>query len=536
MNINRLFRRSTHGALWYLALVIAVPVLSLSLLGMLYLWQQNMFLIVLVTWLAITLAGYAIFAWQSAKTHTHTHQDSSKALPDDDEQIDQLPDQLDKRSDWTQKDTLAWQQALSNIDSILDTQPDWESLPEHALTLLSSISAHYNSTAKRSSSANATLRDMEYHFTLPEALLVVSVASDRYRRVVLSHVPFAEKVTVSSLKKLYSRQSDIKTSFTWLNRARRVARLINPVTAAVSELKDQFTDRVFSHLSTSVQKDLKSLLLQEIAQVGIDLYSGKLKSSTAEMEKYLSSAYQEDVYRQAEAIEPIRIVLLGQTSSGKSSMINALAKTLQAEVDTLPTTDKTQTHVIQLPSAAPMHLIDTVGLDGSTDSVKKLAELASEADMIVYLARATQPARGPDQLLYEAMSKAFDARPDRRQPPLLLVMTHVDSLPPRNEWSPPYDLASDNRKSLMINEALQSCITQIGLPTDTSAVPVCLSAERTQYNVDAIAAALMLLQDSAILAQWNRRRVERGEQSISWTDRWKQIKRLGQVVGRATLK
>lgn len=536
MNISRLFRRTTHGALWYLALVIALPVLSLSVLGMFYLWQQNVFLIVLVAWLVITLAGYAMFAWQSAKKHARTQQDSTKALPAGDEPIDQLPDQLDKRSDWTQEDTVAWQQALSDIDSILDTQPDWESLPEHALTLLSSISAHYNSNAKRSSSSNATLSDMEYRFTLPEALLVVSVTSDRYRRVVLSHVPFAEKITVSTLKKLYSRQSDIKTSFTWLNRARRVVRLINPVAAAVAELKDQFTDRVFSHLSTSVQKDLKSLLLQEIAQVGIDLYSGKLKSSTAEMEKYLSNAYQGDADRQPEAIEPIRIVLLGQTSSGKSSMINALAKTLQSEVDTLPTTDKTQTHVIQLPSAAPMHFIDTVGLDGSADSVKRLTAQANQADMIMYLARATQPARGPDQLLYDAMSKAFDARPDRRQPPLLLVLTHVDFLPPRNEWSPPYDLSSTNRKSTVINEALQSCITQIGLPADTSAVPVCLSAERTQYNVDAIAAALMLLQDSAILAQWNRRRVERGEQSISWTDRWTQIKRLGQVVGRATLK
>lgn len=533
MNISRLFRQTTHGALWYLALVVMLPVLSLSVLGLVFLWQQNVFLIVLVAWLAVTLAGYAAFSWQSRRKPNHSSSEQDTISESGAGAADGLPDQLDKRPDWTADDAAAWQQALQAINIVLETKPDWETLPEHALTLLSGVSAHYHPKKKPQGALD---NDMEYRFTLPEALLVVSVASDRYRRVVLSHVPFAERVTVSTLKKLYSRQGDIKSSFTWLNRARRVARLVNPVAAAVGELKDQFTDRVFSHLSASVQTDLKSLLLQEVAQVGIDLYSGKLKSSAAELQQYQSSSYQEDALRQPDAAEPLRIVLLGQTSSGKSSMVNALAKTLQAEVDTLPTTDRTQTHLIQLAQAAPIHMVDTVGLDGSQGSLDTLVALASEADMIIYLARATQPARGPDQQLYEALSKAFDARPNRRLPPVLLALTHVDLLPPRNEWSPPYDLTSGDGKASMINQALLSSLDQIGLPAQTPAVPVCLSADREQYNVDAVAASLMLLQDSATLAQWNRRRVERGEKSISWGERWRQVKRLGQVVGRATLK
>ena len=536
MNINRLFRRTTHGALWYLVLVVALPIVSLTVLGLIYLWQHDYFLMVLVAWLAFTLAGYAAFSIRpSTEAPLATGPDSGE--PSNDSDLSEiLPDQLEKRPDWTDADRAVWEQSLISINAVLAQKPDWESLPEHALALLSGVSAHYHPTASAPTFGSSSIPDLEYRFTLPEALLVVSVASDRYRRVVLSHIPFAERVTVSTLRKLYRQQGDIKSGFTWFNRVRRVARLVNPVAAAVGELRDQFTDRVFNHLSDSVQSDLKSLLLQEVVQVGIDLYSGKLKSSADELQRYQSRSFREDEQHQPEAIEPLRIVLLGQTSSGKSSLVNALANALQAEVDTLPTTDRTQTHVVQIDHAAPMHLIDTVGLDGSAASINALAEQAADADMLVYMARATQPARAPDQQLYAALNTVFAARPERRVPPLLLALTHVDLLPPRNEWSPPYDLGSSDRKASMINEALISSAQQIGLPANTPAVPVCLSAERGLYNVEAIAAALMSLQNSATLAQWNRRRVERGEQSISWTERWLQIKRLGQVVGQATLR
>lgn len=529
MNLRKLFRQSTGSAVWYGLVVVLLPVISLCVLGLIYLWQQNQLLWVLLGWLAITLAGYAIYSlWPARQTTDHrSGQQGSDSS---------LPDTLDARAYWTEQDLLIWKSSCATIESRLAEGIHWDQLPQHSVMLLSEVSSHYRQGAVPNADTHQPVKGLEYRFTLPEALLVLSVASNRYRDIILRHIPFAESVTVSSLITLYERQHEIQTGFTWFNRARRTLRLANPLGAVIGELKDQFTNRVFDQLSDNVQTDLKRLLLQEVAQVGIDLYSGKLKSSSQEMQAYRSAAFQEDQQRESIALEPIRVILVGQTSAGKSSLINALSDTLQAETDILPTTDAVQIHAMTLEAAHPIHLVDTVGLDGSASRVDELTRLAADADLIVFLARANQPARAPDQQLHEALTARFDAQPNRRLPPIMLVVTHVDQLSPRNQWDPPYDLNSDDRKAATMAAALASCTEQIGLGPSVPVIPVCLSKDKGYYNVEAVAAQLMLLQDEATLSQWNRRRVERGQHSISWGERWGQVKRLGLVIGKAAIK
>ncbi|NND92191.1 MAG: GTPase domain-containing protein [Granulosicoccus sp.] len=538
------FRGTTRSALWYLSLVVVVPLITLSLLGLVYLWQSDRLLIVLTGWLGITLAGYGVFiAWPqlTGKTRDPGASADRGQAADSPETgtagrnvAEQLPDNLEEASDWTEQDRAVWREMRQHVETRLAGELSWKALPDESLRLLSAVSAHYNPHLVPATGKARETSRLEYRFTLPEALLVLSVASERYRNVILQHIPFAERVTVASLVTLYGRQRDIQKGYTWLNNVRRTVRLVNPLAAVVGEIRDQFTNRVFDHLSATMQRDLKRLLLQEVVQVGIDLYSGKLKTSASELQHYRSGAYARDMLQKAPLTEPLRILLVGQTSAGKSSLINALASTLSAEVDILPTTDSTVIHSLQLDDAAPMHLIDTVGLTGKkTDDQAALTHLVIDADMILLIVRANQPARAPDQSAWEALQQVFVDMPRRRPPPLMLIMTHIDQLSPKASWSPPYDLGGEDVKALNISKALRSALSQIGLPAHVPAVPVCLSAEKGFYNVEAVAAQLMLLQDSATLTQLNRRRQERGEQAIGWRERWGQVKRLGLVLGRA---
>lgn len=533
MRLRSLFRNTTRTAMWYVSLVVILPLISLSLLGLAFLWQNDYLLAVVGIWLVITLAGYALFHFMTRRQQRPRaiEPDKAETLPGT------LPEQLDEQADWTEQDRQLWRTLCTHIDERLNNELPWQGLPDESLELLSAVSSHYNPQLMNAKGDGERPQGLEYRFTLPEALLVLSVASARYRNVVLLHIPFAERVTVASLVTLYDRQHSIRTGYTWLNNIRRTLRLANPVAAAIGELRDQFTNRVFDHLSSTVQRDLKRLMLQEVVQVGMDLYSGRLKTSAAELQDFRSRAYQEDLQQKAPLVEPLRIVILGQTSAGKSSLINALAETLHAEIDILPSTDRRVTHRLQLDGAAPMHLIDTVGLDQDlteSEAVSGTLEaLAANADMILLIVRANQPARAPDQQLWSKLQQSFVKMPRRRPPTLMLVMTHIDQLTPKSQWNPPYALDSDDRKASSIRAALQSALTQIGLPVETPAVPVCLAVQKGRYNVEAVAAQLMMLQDNATLTQLNRRRVERGEQSISWGQRWSQVKRLGQVLGRA---
>lgn len=528
MKSNKLFTLANSSAALYLALVVLLPLATLSVLGLIYLSSNELLLVVVLGWLAVTGLAYVAFILlperRRLKQIENLSTDEETSLP--------LPELLTPKADWTEQDKTVWTEGCELIQNMLQAPTPWEDIPDQSLRLLSLTSMRYAGETKTSNHEDASLK---YRFTLPEALLVLSVTAHRYRKFVLANVPYAERVKLSSLLSLYAHKDNLQSGLTWANHARRLVRLSNPIAAAVGEIKDQFTDRLFKHLSTNVQNDLKRLLLQEVLQVAIDLYSGKLKASDEELEHYRSTALNEDDERPPISKEPLRILLLGQTSAGKSSLINALANSLASEVDTLPTTAQTQSHALEIMPGTKMHFIDTVGLNNTEVDIQTLTELAFDADLIIFVSRATQPARAPDQLLYEHINTAFLAKPERRAPPLMLVLTHIDQLTPRAEWHPPYDLGEDSGKARQISEALQSCLSQIGLPANTAAIPVRLTPAEDAYNLDAVASQIMSLQDTATLAQWNRRRVERGEASISWNDRWSQIKGLGRVIGKTKI-
>lgn len=451
-------------------------------------------------------------------------------------------------------DKRVWQEGLQTIEQTLESKPDWKALPELCLELLPAISqlytTHADDIAKGKTKAAA---QASYSFTLPELLLVLSITSSRYRQLILSHIPFAERIKVSSLMTLYSRQDQLKRSAGWINNVRRAARFVNPLAAVVAELRDHVTNKIFTNLSDSVQHDLKRLLLQELLQVSMDLYSGRLKNSAEELALYRSISHSNDEDNRAIPAEPLRVVVVGQISSGKSSLINALIDRLEAETDILPTTDKTTVHTLHwLPDeqgdseqiadsqqtnehyqSEAIHLIDTVGLRDTDESVLASVAVAQQADLLIWMVRATQPARAPDARLWQALEQALSNEPARRAPPTLLVLTHIDQLSPKALWAPPYDLRSDNPKAKNINLALDSCKKQIGLSAKNPVVPVSLSSDKDPYNVDLVAAQIMQLQTQATQAQLNRRRTEHNADGVTWSQRWAQAAKLGTVTGKA---
>lgn len=558
----RHFLKSQRAAIWYALLVIGLPTVTLMILGLLMLWQNNWLIFVGAIWLAVTLTGYAIYRFWPTVLHDNRAANSPMANNSPTNEADtsdpfkenlnaDLPIRLEPRPDWTNLDRRVWLRSLESVELALEQQPQWTELPELSLTMLTAVSESYAIENKlltdKTSAETSGKPDEMYSFTLPEVLLVLSITSARYRQLVLDYIPFADKIKVSSLLSLYARQDQIKTSARWVNNIRRTTRFINPLAAVTAELRDQLTNRIFTNLSDKVQIDLKRLLLQELVQVGMDLYSGRLKSTLEELSDFRSQHYTQDTDDRAIPVEPLRIVLVGQVSSGKSSLVNALINRLDAETDILPSTDSSTVHTLQWPSSEsnkhesqilpePIHIIDTVGLDDGLDSMDSLVAIAQNADLLIWVARANQPARAPDLALFKALQTAFDNQPMRRPAPILLVLTHIDQLKPKAIWQPPYDLNSDVVKALSIRQAIDSCKNQIGLPDITPVVPVSLATNLSTYNLDMVEAQILMLQADATQTQLNRRRTEHNSASNTWLDRWNQASKLGVVSGKMLVR
>lgn len=522
------FGQSSKTALWYFLLVVALPITTLVIGGLIYLFQQNVLLLTVAAWLTVSAVAYAaLIYWPEHKAKTSAvekaNQPSESSNAHDHEA---LPDRLKAQSYWSTQDRDVWDLGCVAIENKLKQQTEWEALPDIALEQLSLIAEQYHGDSKNA----------QYRFTVPELLLVISVTSSRYRQLVIDYVPYIDKFSVANASTIFEQKANISSGYRWFNRIRRTARLINPASAVVGELRDLISDKFFSQASNALQTDLKRLLLQEVTQVGIDLYSGKLSASTLEVANYQSEASKQDQHRRADVTEPIRVLLLGQTSAGKSSLINALTETLQAEVGILPVTNRLTVHELSMEGETVISLVDTPGMDGTTEMQTQLLNAALEADLIIWLAKASQPARAPDKDLHDAIQQHYTENPQKLPAPIILTLSHIDQLSPKAEWEPPYDLDSEQAKSVSISAAVKSAQARMGLPDNTLAIPVYLGEASDHYNVDSLAAQLMMLIDTSVNVQLNRRRLELGLNAKDWRSHWAQAQKLGQVVGQSIVK
>lgn len=538
------------------ALLWALPALYLVIAGIVYLASIDILLVSSIIWLAVTLAsffGYQVWADLSDRPANSASAGEQSSHQTDSERrkvldASSLPLLLSERSEWAPAEVALWHEGVRQIELTLDSGPTWEELPAVAVVMLSDVANSYqrineddempNWQMSHTASRVLALGELSsaLRFTVPELLLVFSEATQRYRQVVVNHLPFAETINIGSVLQLYKRQETIRQSAYWINSLRRTVRLLHPIAAVSGELREQLTQRMFTHAGRKIHTGMQRLLLQELLQVTMDLQSGRLKSSDEELKFHDSAAYKKDLQSAAGNLEPLRIALVGQINSGKSSLVNALLNQLRAETDSLPSTDQSTVYIMDKAGYPPMHFIDMAGIDSLDSNTTAIAESVCDADIIVHLVKANQPARSADSEFYLALQKRERDLPRRRMPPAFMVMTHIDQLSPKALWNPPYDMSSEDMKAVNIRHALESARAQIGLPEETVAIPVCLSEQRGLYNVEAVLAQLMLVESDAINSQLNRRRLELGQQGVGWIQRWEQLQRFGRVLGKSVMR
>jgi predicted GTPase len=203
----------------------------------------------------------------------------------------------------------------------------------------------------------------------------------------------------------------------------------------------------------------------------------------------------------------VRIVLVGQVNAGKSSLLNALAQETRCAVGPVPTTSSAAEYLLNLEGRPTLILVDMPGIDERADGASELLVQAERADLIMWVASATQTAREPDRKRLADFRAWAGVQVARRAPPLLLALTHVDELRPAVEWTPPYDLTTATTpKARMINAAVKAAARVLDLHAD-EIVPVAMPPGRKTYNIEALWARIAVELDEAKLVQLDRLRL-----------------------------
>ena len=275
-----------------------------------------------------------------------------------------------------------------------------------------------------------------------------------------------------------------------LTRAEAVREIIDSKTnTAQQKAAGRLSGTVFREIET-IKTDLMAALAA--LEVGIEYPEDEetiadsfdealLKKPLSALQQLAASWQTEKIYQAG-----VRLVLAGKTNAGKSSLFNALLKEDRAIVSDIHGTTRDWLEAELDFKGIPVHIFDTAGLRATEDTIEAIGvqrsvELASAADIVLYLIDGTKPAGDEDSAFIE-----------RNTAPLIIVQTKADKgqtepLPAALQRYPAVSLSSKTGAGLdVLIDAVVALVTaDTALPMQDAGVSL-----GTERQKEAVTAAL----------------------------------------------
>jgi predicted GTPase len=480
--------------------MMLLPLVVLIPLGGLWLWQQGWLLVWLICTAVFTGVGYLLVFWLQRRLATKAESQGNSSEP-----------VSPPEPEWSPLDLAAWadvQQLARDTDKvILGSQT---LLLQRARITIEQVARHYYPDHK----------DPVWNFTLPEALLLSERVSLRLRLVLDEQVPGSGSIQVGQVLRLWQAGRTGQPFYRGAKTLYRLVRVVNPVSAILAEIRDRLLSVAMDTTTDYLQQKGARIWVEEVGRAAIDLYSGRLQAEAGQMAQH---AAREQVTRPPPG--PVQVLVAGQLKVGKSSLVNALLSDTQSAVDALPMTASAERYQLSENGEPLAVLIDTPGINQVHDAAWWGAQ-CDAVDCILWVVSAHRADREGDRAALASIRTWFQDNPTRRQPPILVVVSHVDRLSPAREWSPPYDLTTPQTpKAIAIGEALQHIASDLDL-SETDLVPVRLDQGDAGYNIDLLWSALY-----ERLEQARHGRAQRLNRLGRKRD-WKKVMRQARGAGR----
>jgi predicted GTPase len=492
---------------------LLLPSLTLIPFGSIWLWQHGYLLYWAVAACLMVLAAYVVqFRLLGRATPAKPDATVEASAPPDAET--DTPD-----AGWTPREAEAWKRVLAIASTVT---------PDHVESSDEAMKLGLDTIRAVASTVHPEERDPLWKFTVPEALAILERVSVRMRVFVNENVPLGDRLTVAQMMAIYRWKGTIelaeKAYDLW-----RLARFINPLSAATHEVRERLSREMLQWGRDHIARRLAATYVKEIGRAAIDLYGGRLRVSGEALASHVTRASAADkAQASARVAEPLRILVAGQISAGKSSLINALAQEVTAAVDVLPTTPSFTAYELKRGGFPAALLIDSPGLGTRPGDAALLIENAAEADLVLWVVAAHRADRDADRRALQSFRLHFAERLNRRRPPVVLVVSQIDRLRPFQEWSPPYDLQSDRPKAVAIREAISAIAEELGFSAD-EAVGISTAPNVASYNIDAVWGQIVRLLPEAQSAQLIRSLHDMKDR-WDWGRVWTQAANAGRVI------
>lgn len=459
------------------ALVLSLPLILAIFLGGLWLWEHGYLL-------PYSLAVAALIGLMTLVVHLPRWFRSGDAGQEIDPS--HIP-HVEPDPEWSETEALAFAAGQKLIRAKLSQPLPFDDLQPFGIELLETVAAASGKSGKK-----------PLDFTIPEALLLMERVSARLRNDLKRSLPVADYASVGLIVWGWKHQAQARKIYIHGYTGWRVVRaMLNLPSAILREAGDLVSSGFGRMLREESLIIMQVAFFEEIARAAVELYSGRLSFSDAEILEFMMDDSEFDRARLVSEDAPLRIAIAGQVSVGKSSLVNAILGEEAAETDTPPTTDRATTHPVEFAGLHCM-LLDLPGLDGDVKTEETTIAELEEADIILWLVAASRPAREIDRKVLAKWRTFFDGQQVLRRPPVIAVATFADRLV--EGWPLPENILTRDAQD-RIQEAVTAIEAETGLPRP---IPVCLSGP--EWNVTAVDRALASRLQDGLRVQRARNR------------------------------